>query len=425
MKLAIVIVTCNAEARLMAHLLQLEKQNKRPHAVIVVNNGTRNVEWVKKKFGKHFNVDVVEIGANIGPAGGFKIGSKRAYALGYDYIIFADDDALPAEDAIEHFYEDAAKGMEVVTGYYSNGQPVSVSNHYMMIHKSVFARIGFYFDPFFLMSEDVEFMERLQTMCKIHWNEKIIIKHPWRLTTNSARWYLSIRNVFVHMAMSGRIFAYMFYFYYYLTRAFFLLFLKGKDGFSFSFFIAFAHFLQGKTGNTGVKGDEMRLKEISADELKDAGKSVFIATDLKNINPPFESENLEVFREGEFFGETVRSSPLRSITNMISNIMKFRGKNLIIANQFFAAYPPLSVWAREIYLYDELNKKMYFYYMNNPFLSTLLLVLIVPLWALAFPVALGGYLLKRGYYKKMYDRKIAEDLEFCKQCDRKAAREAS
>ncbi|MEW6529056.1 MAG: glycosyltransferase [Candidatus Micrarchaeota archaeon] len=416
MRIAIIIVTYNANERLKMHLTQLKNQTKKIDSIIIVNNGTADMKWVNE-FDKYSNIEIIEVGANTGPAGGFKIGAKRAYSLGYDYIILADDDALPAENAIEYFYENAAQKIDVVRGFFSNGSLIVTSNHYFMIHRDVFTKIGFYFDPFFLMNEDVEFVERIASLYKIKEDNRIKIYHPRRLTTRSTRWYFSSRNVLVHMTMTNRFFIYLFYFYFYFTRALFLMIFMGNNKFSSSFFVAFTHFLQGKMGNTNPNIDEMYLTQTDPKDFKKNEQYIFIATDLKSIPLPFNDDNLEIFNESIFFGNSIRNSILRSIKEMFLNIIKFMGKNLIIANQFLMAYPPFSILAKNIYFYDETSNKTYFYYKNNPFLSILFSLFIIPINVLVFPFVLCAFLFKQNYYKRLYNEKIAQDHEFCRSCE--------
>lgn len=53
------------------------------------------------KTGKRIKVHYVRLYEDVGGAGGFHEGVKRAYAEGYDWIWLMDDDAEPKEDALE------------------------------------------------------------------------------------------------------------------------------------------------------------------------------------------------------------------------------------------------------------------------------------------------------------------------------------
>lgn len=77
-----------------------------PYILIVVNNnstdGTKNYldQWKFKN--DNFNKIVLNLPSNIGGSGGFYEGSKKALDEGADWVWFSDDDAYPADKAIEN-----------------------------------------------------------------------------------------------------------------------------------------------------------------------------------------------------------------------------------------------------------------------------------------------------------------------------------
>src|SRR3712207_5668423 len=95
-----VVVTYNRVDLLRECLEAVTGQTRAPDAVLVVDNastdGTR--EMVREEFPA---VELLELPANEGSAGGFHEGMKAAVARGVDWLWVMDDDTIPAPDALE------------------------------------------------------------------------------------------------------------------------------------------------------------------------------------------------------------------------------------------------------------------------------------------------------------------------------------
>ncbi|MEW6036210.1 MAG: glycosyltransferase [Candidatus Micrarchaeota archaeon] len=414
MRIALVMVTMDVPEKLRKHLELLRGQTRKPDGIVVVNNGKSPVDFARKEFAGDFALHFLSFD-NIGPAGGFKEGAKKAYAEGYDYIIFADDDAFPAGNGMmERFYAHAGKGDALVAGYYTNGSPIGLSNHYMMVRRDIFPKVGFYFDPFFLMSEDIEFAERLQGVASVVHDKGIVIDHPWRITTDSFRTYLSARNVYMHMAITGKAAVFCYYFLYNSVRGAFFALSFRKPAFLLASIQAFWDFALGRAGRRSAPADRLGLKEARLDGL-DRKKSLFIATGLEKAGEELAGAGIETLREGELVGSGARGgSPLSLLRGMARLVRRLAGRDVILANQFSLAVPPYSTFAGKVFLYDELKGRIFLFYENNAFLALAFQIVAVPLAVLSLPAALAVFFLKMGHYKGLYQRKIAEDLEFCR-----------
>jgi hypothetical protein len=90
------------------------------------------------------------------------------------------------------------------------------------------------------------------------------------------------------------------------------------------------------------------------------------------------------------------------------------GRDVILANQFLLAFPPYSTFAGKIFLYDELNRRIFLFCENSVLLSLAFCAVMIPISALSLPAAVLAFLLRAGHYKRLYQRKIAEDIAFCK-----------
>jgi len=413
MKIALVIVACDSPERLRKHLGILKNQTRYPDTVLIVNNGKDDLEPLVREFSADFKIDALKFD-NIGPAGGFREGSKKAYA-DHDYIIFADDDAYPSSSmVIERFYQDASEGKLAAAGCYLSGSPILLSNHYLMVHRSIFAEIGFYFDPFFLMSEDQEYFERVQAAAEIFFDKEIIINHPWKIASDSYRNYLSARNVLIHMAIIGKWTAFLYYFSFYLFQGLFMVIL-GKPGFFISSIKAFYDFLAEKTGRQDAPCERLDLRPAYTDSI-DAGKSVFVTAGLGKISAQFERSGIQVLRNEDLFGKKGRDMPpFEFLTKALSLLNRLKGRDVVLLNQSVLAFPPFSIVLGRIFLYDENTDRIYLFYRNNPLLSLLFTIIAAPFVALSLPFAIFVFFIKQGYYKKLFKAKIGEDRRFCQE----------
>lgn len=107
--LDIVIVTFNRLSKLKKALLCYEEQTQSFRNLIVVDNcsndGTKEYldEW--KHHETTFRKIVIHSSENVGGAGGFYLGQKKAMELGADWVFVADDDAYAAPTMVEEFYK--------------------------------------------------------------------------------------------------------------------------------------------------------------------------------------------------------------------------------------------------------------------------------------------------------------------------------
>lgn len=107
-KIAAVVVTFNRLDKLKKVLASLEAQTQLPAQLVIVNNAsTDGTDEYLKEYAKNFalsdsvQLDIITLEANVGGAGGFSAGMRRAYQLGCDYAWIFDDDGYPQPDALE------------------------------------------------------------------------------------------------------------------------------------------------------------------------------------------------------------------------------------------------------------------------------------------------------------------------------------
>ena len=110
-KIAAVVVTFNRKDLLRKCLNALLKQTRPLDSIIIVNNASEDgtEEMLGKEFLSNPIFDYLNLGKNLGGAGGFHYGMKRAYDKGYEWLWLMDDDVIPLEDAIEKYLKYSEK----------------------------------------------------------------------------------------------------------------------------------------------------------------------------------------------------------------------------------------------------------------------------------------------------------------------------
>ena len=113
MTVDVVIVTYNRLEKLKKAIACYEGQTRTFRNLIVVNNhstdGTYEYLESWKRCESPFSKLVINTDDNLGGAGGFHIGQKKAHELAADWVFLADDDAYVKPDMMERFYEYAEK----------------------------------------------------------------------------------------------------------------------------------------------------------------------------------------------------------------------------------------------------------------------------------------------------------------------------
>jgi GT2 family glycosyltransferase len=103
MRTAAIVPTLNRAADLAACLDALGRQTLRPDRVLVVDNGSTDgtADHLRDRDG----VDALWLGRAVGAPAAFAAGMREAFAGGADRVWLMDDDAVPADDALERLDE--------------------------------------------------------------------------------------------------------------------------------------------------------------------------------------------------------------------------------------------------------------------------------------------------------------------------------
>lgn len=109
-----VVVTYNRKELLKTAIEKIMGQSWKECDILIVDNGS--TDGTDKLIYDQFSFERVRYyntGENLGGAGGFEFGVKKATELGYDYIWMMDDDTWPESDALKALLQaDALLGGE-------------------------------------------------------------------------------------------------------------------------------------------------------------------------------------------------------------------------------------------------------------------------------------------------------------------------
>ena len=98
---AVVVVTYNRADLLSGMLAGLAAQTSLPDAVLVIDNAsTDHTRQVLAQAPDALPLEVVTTEENLGGAGGFHLGVRRAFDAGWDRVWLMDDDVVPAPDCL-------------------------------------------------------------------------------------------------------------------------------------------------------------------------------------------------------------------------------------------------------------------------------------------------------------------------------------
>jgi len=104
---AAVVVTYNRLEKLKKGIAAIRASSVRPQTILLVDNDSTDGtgDYLRSIAGDE-DVHVLSLPKNVGGAGGFAAGLRRAYELGADFFWIMDDDCYPEPDALERLLEE-------------------------------------------------------------------------------------------------------------------------------------------------------------------------------------------------------------------------------------------------------------------------------------------------------------------------------
>lgn len=249
--IATVVVTYNRIDKLMQCISALQSQTYNDFDILIIDNASTDGTAERlKPLADEGIVNYYNTGANLGGAGGFNFGMKKAVEAGYGYVWIMDDDCYPEPDALAAL-ADADRELEGNYGflsgiaYFSDGTPCNMNIQKTGIKSKIedytsplvpvimatfvsaffkadtIRKYGLPIKDFFIWADDLEYTRRISrretcyavTKCRalhdMHSNAKVGIENdaPDRLSRYS---YLYRNEVYVYRREGFSGFVYLF-----------------------------------------------------------------------------------------------------------------------------------------------------------------------------------------------------------------------
>ena len=199
---SILFVCCNSYKSILKCLDYLKTESNQNFDIIIVDNSTKEEE--SKLFldlgKKNKNISIIKPIDNLWWSWGFSIWMEYIINNWYDYMLIFEDDIIPIEkDIITTFIEKSNKNTILFN------ECANAWNSFWYFHLACYPiniiKKSWVVDPrFFLKSDDLEWLERLEKVIRDNWYKKTSTKkhhyHPnfkkdWRKIRVT---YLAIRN---------------------------------------------------------------------------------------------------------------------------------------------------------------------------------------------------------------------------------------
>ena len=143
-KTAAVVVTYNRKELLKQCIDRLLRQEGVGCDVIIVDNASTDgtQEMIMRQYNRA-EVIYANTGTNLGGAGGFQYGVKKAVSMGYEYVWIMDDDTLPEKTALYKLFEadrelDGEWGVLSSVAYWTDGNICRMN----IQKKNIFSHVG-------------------------------------------------------------------------------------------------------------------------------------------------------------------------------------------------------------------------------------------------------------------------------------------
>lgn len=214
-KIAAVVVTYNRRDLLLECLSCLQNQNFSDasqacetslNILVIDNASTDGTSKALKPLANTKQILYFNTGSNLGGAGGFNYGMRKAVELGYDYVWVMDDDCMPHEDTLQEFLKADAQ-LNGQYGYISSVcrwtdgsictmntqrhpltknitdfspelQPCTLASFVsLFVPARIIKELGLPIKDFFIWSDDWEFTRRISRKYPCYLAGKSVVTH--------------------------------------------------------------------------------------------------------------------------------------------------------------------------------------------------------------------------------------------------------
>lgn len=226
-----VVVTYNRLEFLKECIQGILDQTSPVDKIVIVNNGSTDGTDAYLKTLQHPQIEIITQ-ENLGGAGGFHTGIKRAYELGYEWIWVMDDDVEPFKDCLGNLlqYKDLSKCIQPLRIFSDNNEVFKWEHYFdhrtcmpilhhnislenkdfcyvntacfegMLIHRDIVEKIGFPKKEYFIAGDDTEYgilanlyTNVLYTKTAIMYRKRVVVSYKIR----PLQAYYEYRNLFL------------------------------------------------------------------------------------------------------------------------------------------------------------------------------------------------------------------------------------
>lgn len=217
--IATIIVTYNRCDLLIECIDALCKYSPETDIMVVNNASTDGTEAALKKYIRTNHIIYFNTGTNIGGAGGFNYGLKKAYQMGYEYFWLMDDDTIVQENSLKEIIY-RAKILKNKWGFIS-GQAVwtdgaeckmnrhKIKGRYKNIsnkdnglfavkqatfvsfftRRDVIEEVGFPIKEYFIWGDDTEYSLRISQLYPCYYASKSKVVHKMKENKSTSKIY--------------------------------------------------------------------------------------------------------------------------------------------------------------------------------------------------------------------------------------------
>lgn len=237
-KVAAVVTTYNRLELLKENIEALLTQSYNKFDIIIVDNNSTDATENYVKSIMDARVRYFNTGANLGGAGGFSFGIKKAIELEYDFAWIMDDDTIPTKDALKELIDRSrvlVNGFSFLasTVYWSDGTLfpmnypriapnvqlypeierlrdykllpiVNCSFVGCYVNLEYAKKVGLPYAEYFIYGDDAEYTTRLRKEARAYWvlDSTLVHKAPSKIGSNVVnapieridRFYMQTRN---------------------------------------------------------------------------------------------------------------------------------------------------------------------------------------------------------------------------------------
>ena len=212
MRVCVVIPTFNSASLTADTVSKILKQSLTPDIIIIDGGSSKNdAKELRKIYGTNPRVKIYRYEEDLGGAGSYHEGAKIAVNEGYDYIIFADNDAYPLqENMIEELVSTVKRNKRIGLCSPENifWRPVKKPRKkivqskftcfYATVPRKVLEEVGYHDKRFFIWKDDVDFALRVREAgYAVCIRTDLFAWHPVNpfFTPFSSRFYYGWRNL--------------------------------------------------------------------------------------------------------------------------------------------------------------------------------------------------------------------------------------